>query len=84
MQEGLGRAIEGEETSLVADFWPHGGVAQAYGLFREQNGFSERAGDSRPGRYCPLAGLPNKSVPDIENPAVTEKVYYGRCMSRGQ
>jgi peroxiredoxin len=27
---------------LVADFWPHGGVAIAYGVFREKNGFSER------------------------------------------
>ena len=28
---------------LVSDFWPHGGVAIAYGIFREKNGFSERA-----------------------------------------
>ena len=28
---------------LAADFWPHGEVAQAYGIFREKNGFSERA-----------------------------------------
>jgi len=31
------------ETALLADFWPHGGVAGAYGIFRERNGFSERA-----------------------------------------
>lgn len=30
-------------TPLLCDFWPHGGVAQKYGLFREENGFSERA-----------------------------------------
>ncbi|MDA8441767.1 MAG: redoxin domain-containing protein [Peptococcaceae bacterium] len=30
-------------VKLLSDFWPHGGVAQAYGLFREQEGFSERA-----------------------------------------
>ena len=30
-------------TSLLADFWPHGGVALLYGLFREKEGFSERA-----------------------------------------
>jgi len=36
-------AIGVRETSLLADFWPHGSVAQAYGLFREKNGFSERA-----------------------------------------
>ncbi len=32
-----------EATSLLADFWPHGGVASAYGIFREADGFSERA-----------------------------------------
>ena len=30
-------------TSLLCDFWPHGAVAQQYGLFRDANGFSERA-----------------------------------------
>jgi peroxiredoxin len=28
---------------LLSDFWPHGEVANAYGIFREKNGFSERA-----------------------------------------
>jgi peroxiredoxin len=32
-----------EKTRLVSDFWPHGGVARSYGLFREKEGFSERA-----------------------------------------
>jgi peroxiredoxin len=32
-----------QKTSLLSDFWPHGGVAQLYGLFREKEGFSERA-----------------------------------------
>ena len=30
-------------TPLLCDFWPHGAVAWRYGLFREANGFSERA-----------------------------------------
>ena len=30
-------------TSLLCDFWPHGGTAATYGIFREANGFSERA-----------------------------------------
>lgn len=30
-------------TPLLCDFWPHGAVAWQYGLFREANGFSERA-----------------------------------------
>jgi peroxiredoxin len=29
-------------TSLLADFWPHGAVARRYGIFRPE-GFSERA-----------------------------------------
>ncbi len=28
---------------LLADFWPHGAVAQKYGLFREPEGFCNRA-----------------------------------------
>jgi len=31
------------ETRLLCDFWPHGKVAQAYGIFRDKDGFSERA-----------------------------------------
>lgn len=30
-------------VKLPADFWPHGEVAKAYGLFRDVEGFSERA-----------------------------------------
>ena len=30
-------------TSLLSDFWPHGGLAQLYGILREKDGFSERA-----------------------------------------
>jgi peroxiredoxin len=30
-------------TRLLADFWPHGHVAQLYGIFRENDGVSERA-----------------------------------------
>ena len=32
-----------KDTRLLSDFWPHGKVAQDYGLFREEQGFSERA-----------------------------------------
>lgn len=31
------------DTPILADFWPHGGVARLYGLLREKEGFSERA-----------------------------------------
>ena len=32
-----------ENTDILADFWPHGGVAKSLGIFRVENGFSERA-----------------------------------------
>jgi len=32
-----------KNTRLLCDFWPHGKVARAYGIFRDTNGFSERA-----------------------------------------
>lgn len=32
-----------ERTQLLSDFWPHGAVAKSYGIFREKDGFSERA-----------------------------------------
>lgn len=32
-----------ENTKILADFWPHGGVAKSLGIFRAENGFSERA-----------------------------------------
>lgn len=32
-----------QDTRLLCDFWPHGKIAKAYGLFRTTEGFSERA-----------------------------------------
>ena len=32
-----------KSVPLVSDFWPHGEVASVYGIFRDKNGFSERA-----------------------------------------
>jgi peroxiredoxin len=34
---------EGYKFSVLADFWPHGAVAQQYGVFLEENGFANRA-----------------------------------------
>lgn len=31
------------KTRLLSDFWPHGAVAQALGLFHDKEGFSDRA-----------------------------------------
>lgn len=33
---------EGYEFPLLADFWPHGAVAQAYGVFNEAAGIANR------------------------------------------
>ena len=33
---------EGYDFPLLADFWPHGAVAQAYGVFDEERGFANR------------------------------------------
>lgn len=36
-------AIGLKNIRILADFWPHGGVAKLYDLFREKDGFSQRA-----------------------------------------
>lgn len=33
---------EGYEFPLLSDFWPHGAVAQSYGVFNETTGFANR------------------------------------------
>ncbi len=33
---------QGYEFPLLADFWPHGAVARAYGVFNEEKGFAHR------------------------------------------
>ena len=32
-----------EKVRLLSDFWPHGYMAQLYGIFRDKDGFSQRA-----------------------------------------
>ncbi|MET1042801.1 MAG: peroxiredoxin [Microbacteriaceae bacterium] len=34
---------EGYNFTLLADFWPHGGVSKEYGVFVEEKGFATRA-----------------------------------------
>ena len=36
-------SLEGISYPLLSDFWPHGAVARLYGVFREEEGRSERA-----------------------------------------
>lgn len=62
------KAIKVKNTKLLADFWPHGGVAKSLGLFREQNGFSQRANVilDEAGKVCFVKVYPIAELPDIE------------------
>ena len=55
-------------TPLLADFWPHGAVARAYDLFREKDGFSERANVvvDREGRIAFVRVYPIHEVPPLD------------------
>ncbi len=57
-----------EKTSLLADFWPHGEVARAYGIFREKEGFSERANIimDEEQRIVWMKIYPIRELPDIQ------------------
>ncbi|MDY6903531.1 MAG: redoxin domain-containing protein [Thermodesulfobacteriota bacterium] len=61
-------AIGIKETNLLADFWPHGGVAAEYGLFLEDKGISNRANvliaPDRTIEWIKIYDIPE--VPDIE------------------
>jgi peroxiredoxin len=37
------KSLDIKNTRLLSDFWPHGKVAKAYGLFRNEYGTSKRA-----------------------------------------
>lgn len=37
------KTLKIKKTRLLSDFWPHGQIAQMYGVFRDKDGFSERA-----------------------------------------
>jgi peroxiredoxin len=61
-----------KETALLADFWPQGDVAKKYGVFRDADGFSERAvfivdknGTIRFKKVYPIKELPD--LQEIKN-----------------
>ncbi len=61
------KSLKIENTQLLADFWPHGGVAKSMGLLRPE-GFSERANvilDEK-GWVVFVKVYPIKQVPDME------------------
>jgi peroxiredoxin len=57
-----------KKTRLLADFWPHGKVSQLYGVFRDKDGFSERAniiiGENQKVIFARL--YPIQQLPDTE------------------
>jgi len=57
-----------EKTRLLCDFWPHGATAEAYGIFREKDGFSERANIivDEQGKVIFAVTYPIGELPDIE------------------
>ena len=57
-----------KHTPLLCDFWPQGEVARKYGIFRDQNGFSERANVivNENQKVVFVKIYPVHSVPDIE------------------
>jgi peroxiredoxin len=57
-----------KNTVLLSDFWPHGKIAKGYGIFRETNGFSERANIvlDENHRVIFVKVYPLKELPDIE------------------
>lgn len=60
-------AIQVMNTILPADFWPHGKVAQDYGIFIENEGISERASIiiDENGIVKWVKVYPMKQLPDI-------------------
>ena len=57
-----------KRVPLLSDFWPHGDVAKLYDIFRDKNGFSERANmliDDK-GRIVFFKTYPLSQLPDIE------------------
>jgi len=57
-----------KRTRILADFWPHGEVAKSLGVFRDENGFSERCNiivDEK-GKVLFVKVYPIKQLPDIK------------------
>jgi peroxiredoxin len=61
------KSLKLKKTRILADFWPHGGVAKKYGVFRDKNGFAERANiivDEK-GRVVFYKIYPIKQLPSV-------------------
>jgi len=67
-KEAWAKNLRIKQTKLLSDFWPHGAVAKSYGVFREEDGFSERAviilDEQRVVRFAKV--YPMREVPNME------------------
>ncbi len=62
------REIKIKNLRMLSDFWPHGKVAKDYGIFRKEQGFSERANIlvDEFGKVIWVKVYPIKELPDIK------------------
>jgi peroxiredoxin len=62
------KSLKIEKTPLLADFWPHGGVAKSYGVFNDEIGASKRTVFivDEEGKVIWHKIYPAKEVPDME------------------
>ncbi len=60
------KSLKIKKTKILADFWPHGGVAKSMGLLRPE-GFSERANVivNEAGKVIFVKVYPIKQLPDM-------------------
>lgn len=62
------RELKLSHIQILSDFWPHGEVAKLYGIFRQKDGFSERAniliGENGVVLWVKLYDIPQ--LPDVE------------------
>ena len=72
------KSLRINNTRLLADFWPHGGVAKSMGLLRAE-GFSERANVivNETGKIIFAKVYPIKELPDIGEILRVLKAYKG-------
>ena len=62
------KALKVKNLRMLSDFWPHGKVAQAYRIFRREQGFSERANIliDEFGKVIWVKVYPIKELPDVK------------------
>jgi peroxiredoxin len=56
-----------KKLRIISDFWPHGEVAKAFDIFREKDGFSERANIliDEEGKIIWFKVYPIRQLPDL-------------------